>query len=229
MVKVRGGLLVRDVLLIALTAAAGWADTIAYLGLGRVFTANMTGNLVLLGLAVGQLQVSSAERAGAAFAGFVAGGLLGSRLTAKAASHPWHPRVNITLGAEAAVLIVFSALWWTGAERSQAGLDTLIGLSALGMGLQTAAVRRLALAGVSTTFVTGTLSNLVAGLAALRFTDEWTRQAAVLVALPAGAVVGAAIWSRWPAPAASGPAALVTAVTLAAALAMRPARSEPNG
>jgi uncharacterized membrane protein YoaK (UPF0700 family) len=40
---------VRDGLLLTLTAAAGSADAVSYLGLGRVFTANMTGNLVLLG------------------------------------------------------------------------------------------------------------------------------------------------------------------------------------
>ena len=39
-----------------LTAAAGSTDAISYLGLGRVFTANMTGNLVLLGVAIGQGQ-----------------------------------------------------------------------------------------------------------------------------------------------------------------------------
>jgi uncharacterized membrane protein YoaK (UPF0700 family) len=46
----------RDALLLTLTAAAGSTDAVSFLALGRVFTANMTGNLVLLGIAVqGQL------------------------------------------------------------------------------------------------------------------------------------------------------------------------------
>jgi uncharacterized membrane protein YoaK (UPF0700 family) len=35
-----------------LTGAAGYVDAVSYLLLGRVFTANMTGNTVLLGLAI---------------------------------------------------------------------------------------------------------------------------------------------------------------------------------
>jgi uncharacterized membrane protein YoaK (UPF0700 family) len=212
----------RDVLLLVLTAAAGWADAISYVGLGRVFTANMTGNLVLLGLAVGHVEASGAERSAAAFAGFVAGGLLGSALTRDAGGGPWPPRVTVVLGIEAVVLVAFAARWWAGAERSRAGLDALIGLSAVGMGAQSAAVRRLAVSGVATTYVTGTLTNLVAGLAALQLAGGWTRQAAVLAALPAGAVAAAAVWARWPALAVAGPAALVTAAAVAAALTMRP-------
>ena len=41
----------RDRLLLALTFAAGSVDALSYVGLSRVFTANMTGNAVLLGLA----------------------------------------------------------------------------------------------------------------------------------------------------------------------------------
>jgi uncharacterized membrane protein YoaK (UPF0700 family) len=50
----RRGLFVRDVLLIALTVAAGVVETVSFLGLGQVFIANMTGNLVLLGISAGQ-------------------------------------------------------------------------------------------------------------------------------------------------------------------------------
>src|SRR5262249_29598 len=38
--------------LLALTAVSGLVDAVCYLGLGRVFTANMTGNVVLPGLPV---------------------------------------------------------------------------------------------------------------------------------------------------------------------------------
>jgi uncharacterized membrane protein YoaK (UPF0700 family) len=35
----------------ALTAISGLVDAVSYLGLGHVFTANMTGNVVVLGFA----------------------------------------------------------------------------------------------------------------------------------------------------------------------------------
>lgn len=37
--------------LTVLTATSGLVDAVSYLGLGRVFTANMTGNVVVLGFA----------------------------------------------------------------------------------------------------------------------------------------------------------------------------------
>ena len=37
--------------LTALTMVSGLVDAVSYLGLGRVFTANMTGNVVVLGFA----------------------------------------------------------------------------------------------------------------------------------------------------------------------------------
>ena len=39
--------------LIGLTVVTGLVDAISFLGLGRIFTANMTGNVVFLGFAAG--------------------------------------------------------------------------------------------------------------------------------------------------------------------------------
>jgi len=200
----------RDAFLLALTAAAGWVDALSYAALGHVFTSNMTGNIVLLGLALGTVQAGGALRSAGALAGFAAGALLGSALTRDAAGD-WPRRVTAALGVEAAALVAFAALW-----RAGSGVEPLIALSAVGMGIQSAAVRRLAVPGVATTFVTGTLTSLMAGLAALRPASGWARQAAVLAALLAGAVAGAAASAHMPGVAPVGPAALVTVVTLAA-------------
>jgi uncharacterized membrane protein YoaK (UPF0700 family) len=43
-----------DAALLVLTAVSGVVDAFAFLALGRVFTANMTGNLVLFAIAAGQ-------------------------------------------------------------------------------------------------------------------------------------------------------------------------------
>jgi uncharacterized membrane protein YoaK (UPF0700 family) len=54
---------IRHGLLLLLSCAAGAIDAISYLGLGRVFTANMTGHTVLLGLALMQADHQEALRA----------------------------------------------------------------------------------------------------------------------------------------------------------------------
>src|SRR2546422_4777341 len=73
----------RDVLLLLLTWAAGNADAISYLGLGHIFTAMMTGNTVLLGLAVGQGEAFAALRSILALGAFLAGVALGAIVVAR--------------------------------------------------------------------------------------------------------------------------------------------------
>ena len=63
----------RDAMVLVLTWAAAGIDAISYLGLGHVFTANMTGNTVLLGLAIGQGQGLAALGSIVALAGFALG------------------------------------------------------------------------------------------------------------------------------------------------------------
>ena len=65
------------ILLLLLTCAAGAVDAISYLGLGHVFTAMMTGNTVLLGLAVGQGHLGAAVRSVVALIGFSLGVIVG--------------------------------------------------------------------------------------------------------------------------------------------------------
>jgi uncharacterized membrane protein YoaK (UPF0700 family) len=62
----------RDLMLICLAFGAGAVDAISFLGLGRVFTANMTGNIVLLGLAAGSAAGSEATRSAISLVAFTA-------------------------------------------------------------------------------------------------------------------------------------------------------------
>jgi uncharacterized membrane protein YoaK (UPF0700 family) len=50
-------LVTRSGLMVLLTIASGFSDALGYVALGHVFTANMTGNTILLGLAMGQVTV----------------------------------------------------------------------------------------------------------------------------------------------------------------------------
>jgi uncharacterized membrane protein YoaK (UPF0700 family) len=66
--------------LLALTAVTGLVDAASVLGLGRVFTANMTGNVVFLGFAAAGAPGLSLVRSGAAFLAFLVGAVIGGRI-----------------------------------------------------------------------------------------------------------------------------------------------------
>src|SRR5271165_2189588 len=77
--------------LLVLTFTTGLVDAASYLGLGRVFTANMTGNIVFLGFGIagsGGLPVVAPLVSLAAFlAGAGSGGVLATRLAQHHARH----------------------------------------------------------------------------------------------------------------------------------------------
>ncbi|MHB8588443.1 MAG: YoaK family protein [Candidatus Dormibacteraceae bacterium] len=190
----------RNALLLTLTAAAGSADAISYLGLGRVFTANMNGNLVLLGVAIAQGQLAGSIRSVIAFAGFGVGVLIGARVTATTKPTVIWPRsVNLAMFVELGLLMAFGAGWEIAGDQPAAlALNSLIALSAAAMGVQTAAARSLAVVGVTTTFVTGTLTSLIAELAsASRDWSRWTLWGATLACMVIGAAAGAAMFVSW--------------------------------
>lgn len=213
-------MLLRDGLLLALTLVAGYLDAVAYLGLGSVFIANMTGNTVLLGLSAGLGRREAALRNGIAFAGFAAGALAGAWVAGRGRDRAlWPARVTATLCLELAMVAVFSAGWRLGgAHPSGNGLYALSALGAAAMGVQSAAARRLAVSGVSTTYVTGTLTTLMGELAIVRGPRAPLRHAAVLVALAAGAALGALVLLHWRGAAPLLPLAVLAIVTSTAAV-----------
>src|ERR1700690_2251672 len=82
----------RDGLLIALTFASGVVDAVSYLGLGQIFTANMTGNVVFLALAVGERSLFLALRSALAVVAFSGGALVAGRILSGARSQAIWPR-----------------------------------------------------------------------------------------------------------------------------------------
>ncbi len=161
----------RDSLVLLLAWAAGSVDAIGYFSLNHVFTANMTGNTVLLGLSLGQGRSLAALSNLVALAGFVAGVALGA-LIVESGGQPgtWDRRVTTALLLEAVMLSAFTVLWHLAPQGPLRGSEvvyTLIAFSALAMGIQSAAVRRLNLPGVATTYVTGTITSLFSGLTRL--------------------------------------------------------------
>ena len=74
-------------LLVVLTMITGMIDAVSYLGLGHVFVANMTGNVVFLGFAVADAKNFSISTQLVALAAFLAGALAGGRLGSNVAHH----------------------------------------------------------------------------------------------------------------------------------------------
>ena len=228
----------RDVLVLFLAWAAGSVDAIGYFGLDHVFTANMTGNMVLLGLALGQGYRIDVLRNLVAVAGFIVGLVIGALVgIGGGTSCEWDDRVTRIVWIETAAMGGFTIAWHLFARPyGPRALDLLILLSALAMGLQSAGVRRMNLPGVTTTYVTGTMNALVTGLttrfyhtlratnlsAAIRESVHWkhpTRlQFNVLLMYGGSAVVSGFLQTQRPALVAIVPLVALVIVLFAVAL-----------
>jgi len=149
--------------LYALTAVSGIVDAVSYLGLGRVFTANMTGNVVLLGFAIAGAPGLSIPRSLTALLAFLAGAVLGGRIASRMSSGPQHLWVGVAFGAEAVLL--FCAAAASIGPGSAPSIDptrvyAVIVLTAVAMGMRNAVVRKIGLPDMTTTVLTLTLTAL---------------------------------------------------------------------
>jgi uncharacterized membrane protein YoaK (UPF0700 family) len=178
--------------LLALTFSTGLVDAVSYLGLGRVFTANMTGNIVLLGFGIAGSEGLPVVAPLVSLAAFLAGSAVGGVLAVTTADrHAQH--VARTLGIEIGLLLgaaIVAAT--TDVQPSRLSGDAVIAMLALAMGVRNATVRRLAVPDLTTTVLTMTLTGLAADsrLAGGSGTGSVRRMAAVLAMLT-GALAGA--------------------------------------
>ncbi|MCS5720334.1 DUF1275 domain-containing protein [Herbiconiux sp. CPCC 205763] len=173
---------------VVLSFAAGATDAFAFLLLGGVFTANMTGNLVLAGLTERANYSAMVVGVAVAIAAFVVG-LFVSFGIARAGARIRRLIIVLASGtvAQAAVLAGWLLVPAPGQMSSQ---WPLIALSAFAMAAQTAVSRRAeARSGVSTTYVTGTLTSLVADFSDHR-AQAWVTRVTVILALVLGALCG---------------------------------------
>ena len=184
---------VRDLLLVALTVASGAVDAISYFGLGKIFSAFMTGNIVFLGFGISAIKGPDAIPVIVALSLFTAGAYLGLRFAALRSdeSNLWPPAMTVLLVLVAIAEACFLVVWFaTDGHPSTEMADVLIALFSLAMGIQTAAVRSLGVQGIFTTAGTFTLVAFVGTFAGSRSREERPRLIGVLVGLVAGAVVG---------------------------------------
>ncbi|MFF5768145.1 YoaK family protein [Streptomyces tanashiensis] len=196
-------------LLLVLTFVSGLVDAASFLGLGRVFVANMTGNVVFLGFALSGVAQLSALASVVALTGFLTGAVAGGA---------W--RRDAEAGGLFAPLVAVQALlaaFALAAEAAGGGRYAVLVPLACGMGLQNAVVHRLGVPDLTTTVMTRTLT----GLAADRPGPAAVRRGVSVVALAAGALSGGLLHAR---AGVEGVVATVLALLLIVALAGRQRR-----
>lgn len=183
----------------------GLVDATSYLGLGHVFTANMTGNVVFLGFAVGEAAGFSIVASLLALVASLSGAVIGGRLV-----RPDHTsRAATTVFAVQAVVLVAAVVVASTVDDPRVGVGrwSLLALLGAAMGLQNAAVRRLAVSDMTTTVLTLTLTGIAADSRFARGTDpRILRRFGSVVLMLAGAAIGAALEHQsllWPVAAAA--------------------------
>lgn len=161
-------------LLLALTLVTGLVDAVSILALGRVFVANMTGNVVFAGFAIVGAPGFSLPASLFALAGFLAGAALGgalaSRLGSDRAAHLRAATAAELALALAALLIAITSggpaashgtlHMAAGGPFGVAATDALAALLAVAMGIQNSAARKLAVPDLTTTVLTMTLTGI---------------------------------------------------------------------
>jgi len=178
--------------LLGLTVVSGLIDAVSYLGLGHVFTANMTGNVVVLGFAAAGAPGFSVPHTATSLGCFLLGAVAGGRVTRWLGGGSRRTWARLTLAAEAA-LVGGAAAAAFAAPHATATRYAVIGLTAVAMGLRNATVRKLDVPGLTTTTVlTMTLTGLAADSRAGGGSGSRSpRRSAAVVAMAAGAWLGA--------------------------------------
>lgn len=182
--------------LMALTVVSGLVDAVSYLGLGHVFTANMTGNVVVLGFAAAGAAGFSVAATLTSLLVFLAGAALAGRVARRIDGR--RRLLLVTMAAEA-VLVGAAALiaFVMGTAGSGWPRYAIIAILALAMGMRNAAVRRLGVRDISTTVLTSTLTGLASESAlAGGLSPRSGRRAGAVLAMLAGAAVGALMFLR---------------------------------
>ncbi|SIR52324.1 YoaK family protein [Micromonospora avicenniae] len=211
----------RHALVVVLTFLTGSADAVGFLSLGGAFSSVMTGNMVLLGLSAGRGDAELAVTSGCAILSFIAGLLAGARLAGSAQPDDpvWPRQVNRALILELLLFVVFLVVWEVNLPDHSERVDlVLLMLSATALGVQSSAIQRFGVPGLSSTYLTGTLTSLIGGVAARSPWHTLRPKAQVLLALMAGAAVGALValhLTVW------APALLIAPLLLVIALASR--------
>jgi uncharacterized membrane protein YoaK (UPF0700 family) len=214
--------------MLALTVVAGVVDAVSILSLGRVFVANMTGNVVFVGFALAGASGFSLAASLSALGGFLIGAAFGGAAADHLGAHRGH-LVAVVAGGE--IVLVLAALVVAALAGPHLGEGAKVGIAALGalaMGAQNAVVRKLKVYDLTTTVLTMTLTGIAADI---RERDQFAvvRRLLAVGAMLTGAVLGALIVLRVSTVAGLGLAVALLATVLVGAGAASRSPAEWHG
>jgi uncharacterized membrane protein YoaK (UPF0700 family) len=204
--------------LTALTVVSGLVDAVSYLGLGRVFTANMTGNVVVLGFAAagapGFSFLANLLSLGAFLVGAIVAGRVALRVSPRRTLLVFVMVAEAVCTAAAAVVAATAHAIGTGWPRF-----AVIALLAVALGARNSVVRRLGVPDMTTTVLTMTLTGLASDSRLAGGTDpNAARRTTAVLAMFVGALVGAALFLHV---GAAWPLGLAAALVLCGAVVIR--------
>lgn len=180
--------------LLLLTTSTGAIDAVSYLALDRVFTGNMTGNVLFLGFAlVGVPGIPFLNNA-VALTGFVVGSIVSGRIIGRHQAQGF-PRSSAWILVAGTVIIVgLGTVWLSMVDLPEPSLLVITALLAAVMGAQVSAVKPIGNSDVTTIVVTNTVANLARdSRLGGGHGQRWIPRLLAVVAMGAGAAVGAAI------------------------------------
>jgi uncharacterized membrane protein YoaK (UPF0700 family) len=177
-------------ILLALTVVTGLVDAVSILSLGRVFVANMTGNVVFVGFALARAPGFSLAASLSALGGFVVGAFVGGRLIRQRGDRrPDLLRAGLAIEVGLlAIALIISAVG--GRHLGDTNRDIVAAVLAIALGSQNAVVRHLKVPDLTTTVLTMTLTGIAADIRTQPRKVVVRRLLAVLTML-AGATGGA--------------------------------------
>ncbi|TDC88525.1 YoaK family protein [Actinomadura sp. 7K507] len=214
-------------LMMALTFTTGMVDAIGFLGLDRVFVGNMTGNVVILGMAVVGTDDFPVVGPALALIGFLLGAAHGGRVL-RGAPPGWSGRVTSSLGTVAAITLVLGVAVLAADHLPEPLTIATTSLLGAAMGLQAAVARHIGVAEVTTVVVTSTLTALASQSRIAGGTGErGGRRALAAVLILAGAAAGAVLLRAGAGAGLLVAGAIMAAVAAVGAAHARAVRSGP--
>lgn len=194
--------------LLLLTVSTGAIDAVSYLSLDKVFTGNMTGNVLFLGFALMGVAGIPFLNNAIALLGFVVGSILSGRIVPRGGVKGF-PRASAWLLVGCGALaIVLAVVWTVVGDLPHPVLLSITFLLAAVMGAQVGAVKPIGNSDLSTVVVTNTLANLSRDSRLGGGTGQaWIQRVLAVIAMGVGAAIGAGMIHLW-----DGAAALFAAI-----------------
>ena len=182
-------------LLLLLSVTTGLVDAISVLGLGKVFTANMTGNVVFLGFAASGAPGFKVAPYVFAIASFMVGAMIAGRVGKHHAGLPLRRWLLTAASVEASLLCIAAAVavgFDVATQTPGSRVTIIIALTGLAMGFRNATIRQLKVPDLTTTVLTLTITGLAADSSAAGGANpNWARRIGSVAAIFLGAAIGA--------------------------------------